>query len=83
MNFEGRGNFVPSESVKYKVRKYPLTKVLTKVLALSWCFILHEFLLLNQTWICLPAQNKVNLLTPGCGEEKCTFIIKAPVHGEW
>ena len=75
--------FFLSESVKHKGRNYPLTKVLTKVLALSWCSIPYEFLLPNQTGICSPAQNKFHLPTGGCGEGKCAFVIKALTRGEW
>jgi len=35
------------------------------------------FLLLNQTWACLPTCSKANLLTPGCGGGKCSVCCKA------
>ena len=31
----------------------------------------------NHTWVCLPKCSKANLLTPGCGEGKCTLIAGA------
>lgn len=33
-------------------------------------------LLLNQTSLCSPVYSKVNLLTPGCGEGKCSVYCR-------
>ena len=35
-------------------------------------------MLLNQTWVHLPTHSKANLLTPGCGEGKCSVYCRAP-----
>ena len=35
-------------------------------------------MLLNQTWVHSPTCSKANLLTPGCGEGKCSIYCKAP-----
>ena len=32
----------------------------------------------NQTWVHLPTRSKANLLTPGCGEGKCSVYCRAP-----
>ena len=35
-------------------------------------------LLLNLAWVCLPTWSKDNLLTPGCGDGKCSVYCRAP-----
>ena len=35
-------------------------------------------LLPNQTWVHSPVHSKANLLTPGCGERKCSIYCRAP-----
>ena len=37
-----------------------------------------EALLLNETWVHSPTRSKANLLTPGCGEGKCSIYCRAP-----
>ena len=37
-------------------------------------------LLLNQTWVRLPAQSKANLLTLGCGEGKGSVYCRRQVR---
>ena len=41
------------------------------------------FLLLNETWACLPTCSKANLLTPGCGGGKCSVCCKAKQGYQW
>ena len=36
----------------------------------------------NQTWVHSPCWNKASLLTPGCGEGKCSIYCKAK-QGAW
>lgn len=43
----------------------------------SWQSAIVE-VLPNQTWICLTMCSKVNLLTQGCDEGKCSIFHKAP-----
>ena len=39
--------------------------------------LLTNTLILSQTWICLPMHSKANLMTPGCGEGKCSVYCRA------
>ena len=39
-------------------------------------FVSRKLLLLNQTWVHFRMSSEANLLTPGCGEGKCSFIVR-------
>ena len=43
--------------------------------------IVDIYLLLNQTWVCLPAHNRANRLTPGCDGESAAFIRRHHTRG--